>query len=711
MRYSLLTWVFAVFLASSSVHAQAPLTAGNPIVRSVRDLADPEMNFFAGRYYIYPTTEQGTQFHAYSSADLTNWSDEGVIFDLAVDCSWARNNGWAPSVVFRNNQYYFYYSANSKIGVASGPTPTGPFTDLGQPFIGSDPITMDIIDPMVFVDDDGQAYMYYGGSNGSRLGMRRLDPSMNAFDGSPAQNITPPNYTEAPYLLKRNGLYYMTYSNGNYRNGTYNVQYSTSTSPTGPWTYGGQILSSDQVRTGPGHASITRVPGCDQYYMTYHRYEPGATVRSLCIDRLNFESDGRIQRVNMTTYGVRPLLPGSPCTAGNVLSGGVYKLTLKGSSQCLEVLNNSTSAGARVQQGQDNGSAAQRWRLSLEPDGHYNLTHEGTTQALQPVGGASTGTPLLEQNTAGTADAQRWQLQALTDGYYKITLKGTNLCVEATSTSPGADVRLAPDNGNNLQRWQLEISSISVISGRTYKLVHKSTEQVLEVENNSPMRGANVQQNFDLGTSGQRWVITQEAGGSYKLTHKNALDPTSNRPQCLDVADNSASNNANVQQYDDNGATAQRWVITPTDNEYVKLTHEGTNQCLDVLYNSAEALVDVAQYQDNGNDAQRWRLELISDAPATPTSVRPGAAAAATLAVQAYPNPFTSQLTVQVAALQTGPAQVELVDPLGRVVATREVELRAGAQEVPVACPAGAAGLYLLRVRQGQQQVQAKLMR
>jgi beta-xylosidase len=116
---------------SLAVPVQAQLS-GNPLFSG----ADPEIHYFENKYYIYTTATYGTQFHAYSSIDLTNWKDEGVIMDLYPDSPWAQNNGWAPAVVFRNSKYYFYYTAEAKIGVAVGDTPIGPFKDTNDIYIG-----------------------------------------------------------------------------------------------------------------------------------------------------------------------------------------------------------------------------------------------------------------------------------------------------------------------------------------------------------------------------------------------------------------------------------------------------------------------------------------------------------------------------------------------------------------------------------------------
>jgi beta-xylosidase len=261
--------LLVMFLAWTQAVSQIQFT-GNPLING----ADPEIQYFNGQYYLYTTSVDTKKFHAYSSTDLTNWHDEGVIFDIGPQCTWAENNGWAPGVAFRNNKFYFYYTAEVKIGVAVGDSPTGPFTDLGSPLIGTDPYTTDIIDAMVFIDDDGQAYIYYGGSAGAQMVVRKLNADMVSLATGPS-NITPANYTEAPFLVKRNGVYYMMYSNGAWYNETYNVRYATSNSPTGPWTYRGIILQSNAEDKGPGHHSVLRIGNCDEYYIVYHRYENG----------------------------------------------------------------------------------------------------------------------------------------------------------------------------------------------------------------------------------------------------------------------------------------------------------------------------------------------------------------------------------------------------------------------------------------------------
>lgn len=592
--------ILLVFISfANSAHAQ---TSGNPLFTG----ADPEIHYFNNKYYIYTTAIYGTQFHAYSSTNLTNWIDEGLIFDLFPDSPWSQYNGWAPAVVFRNNKYYFYYTAETKIGVAVGNTPIGPFTDIGAPLIATDPYTDDIIDANVFVDDDGQAYIYYGGSGKSRMVVRKLNADMVSLATGPT-DITPQNYTEGPYMVKRKGIYYMMYSNGAWYNDTYNVQYSTSNSPMGPWTYRGKVLSSNAEDKGPGHHGVLKMGNCDEYYIIYHRYENGTSGdRKIAIDRMYFNSNDLIEPVNMTNYGVPARVPDQSCPTQSIVSGGIYKLTHKGTTQCLDVYNNGSQSGTNVQQSADNGNDAQRWIVTLEADGFYKLTHKGTNQCLDVVNNSNAQGTNVQQATDNNSDAQRWKIELMSDGYCKLTHKGTTqvLDVDNNSSQSGANVQQWSDLGTDAQRWKMDLIEVPIVSGGVYRLTHKGTNQSLDVSGGSTLQGANVQQHTKNETDAQRWIITKESDGFYKLTHRGTT-------QVLDVDNNSSQPGANVQQWSDLGTDAQRWKIELMSDGYFKLTHKNTNQCLDVVNNLAEPGTNVHQYTDNGNDAQRWKLDLL----------------------------------------------------------------------------------------------------
>jgi GH43 family beta-xylosidase len=304
----------AAFRADSSFRLTtpwAPKTAANPVLPGL--FADPHIANFGGRYYLYPTTDgyaswSGTYYKAFSSTDLVNWTDHGVILDHGPDVSWADNSAWAPAVAAKNGQYYLYFSGGlasgntaKQLGVAVSSSPTGPFRDaLGRPLVTSGQFSGgQAIDPMVFTDDNGQSYLYWG------QGVARavpLNADMISFTASQVRTITPSGYNEAPFVFKRNGTYYLMWSENDTRSEDYRVAYATGSSPLGPWTNRGVVLQKrlDAGIRGPGHHSIVRAPGTDTWYVAYHRFAVPAgngTNRETAVDRMQFNADGTIQPI------------------------------------------------------------------------------------------------------------------------------------------------------------------------------------------------------------------------------------------------------------------------------------------------------------------------------------------------------------------------------------------------------------------------------
>ncbi len=655
-------WFLTTFLCSSA-YAQF---SGNPIVPG--DHPDPEIRYFNGRYYMYPTNEGPNEFHAYSSADLTNWQDEGAIFSLRKDCSWANVNGWAPSVIQRNNKYYLYYTAEAKIGVATSNSPTGPFVDAGQPLIGNDPYTNDIIDAMAFIDDDGQAYLYYGGSSGARMVVRKLNPNMVSFASGPS-DITPPNYTEAPFLVKRDGIYYITYSNGAWYNETYNVQYATSSTPVGPWTYKGQILSSEGNIDGPGHHSILQIPGCDEYYIVYHRYNNGdRTKRTANIDRLYFDTDASIKRVVMTNSGVQARLPNGPCSAGNIISGATYKLIHKGTNQALNVANNSTAPGANVDQYNDNGNDAQRWIVTREEDGHYKFRHKNTNQCLDVSGNSSAPSTNVIQYTDNGNDAQRWWMEAMSGGYHKLKHKNTDQCLDAANNSAGpANVIQYTDNGNNAQRWKLQLIAMpAIVSGGIYELEPKCAPgKRLDVAGAQDANGVNVLIYQQNNNAAQKWRINDVGYGLYELV-----------PQCaptrrLDVAGGSSNNGTNIGIYQSNANIAQRFRILDQGNGYYELEPAcAPGKRLDVSGMRYQNATNIHVWQDYSNDAQRFRLILQPASNANLAEASSHQLITEKKASHPFPNPFQREVTFPAHLHAKGTVEVKIFDAAGKLIRT-----------------------------------------
>ena len=294
---------------------------GNPIIAGTA-AADPTIVQFGGRYYIYPTgggmTEPG--FGAWSSADLTDWRYEGPILKFA-DVSWAKKDAWAPDIIQRNGRYYFYFSADSSIGVAVADSPLGPFRDaLGKPLIEFEE-DMSTIDPCVFIDDDGETYLYWGATFSGQMFMRKLAPDMLSFQ---SEKYTVYDYCpdkdyhcEGSYVFKRKGLYYYLWSEYIWcdapridKDQSYRVNYAVSDTPYGPFhrvPTRVPILSTDMELgyIGPGHNSVLHLPGTDSYYIVYHQHNGDAVGhRHANIDALHFGPDGVLYTVRMTRTGV-----------------------------------------------------------------------------------------------------------------------------------------------------------------------------------------------------------------------------------------------------------------------------------------------------------------------------------------------------------------------------------------------------------------------
>ncbi|MBB3061784.1 family 43 glycosylhydrolase [Microbulbifer rhizosphaerae] len=307
--------VFAAFLLSVS----GVCLADNPLVSQVYT-ADPAARVFDGRMYVITSHDLDTQsgydmvdYRMFSSDDMVNWRDHGVVFDVRTDTSWA-NRAYAPDIISRNGQYYLYFPDGAgSIGVAVSDSPDGPFTDpLGRPLVDRNTPNADVqwlFDPGVFIDDDGQAYLYFGGGGPGNARVIRLDDDMISTSGS-AITIDVPYFFEGLYMHKRNGTYYLSYST-NPDNGM-RIDYMTSSNPTSGFQYQGTVLPNPwENNFNNNHASILEYN--NQWYMFYHNRavanERGASSyqRSINVDRLFYNGDGSIQQVDAGPAGVPKL--------------------------------------------------------------------------------------------------------------------------------------------------------------------------------------------------------------------------------------------------------------------------------------------------------------------------------------------------------------------------------------------------------------------
>ncbi|RBL88170.1 arabinan endo-1,5-alpha-L-arabinosidase [Chitinophaga flava] len=302
---------------------QQPLRVGNPVFPGW--YADPEGVVFGKTYWIFPTFSapynQQVYFDAFSSTDLITWKKHPRILDTAV-VKWARRAMWAPAVIQKGKQYFFFFGANDiqrngepgGIGIAVADKPEGPYRDyLGKPLIDSFYNKAQPIDQYVFQDRDGAFYLIYGGWG--HCNIARLKDDFTGFvpfsDGTVFREITPEKYVEGPTMFMRNGKYYFMWSEGGWTGPDYSVAYAIADTPTGPFRRIGKILQQDPaIATGAGHHSIIHAASQNKWFIVYHRRPLGlkdANARETCIDEMFFNEDGTIKSVIMTKEGVKQL--------------------------------------------------------------------------------------------------------------------------------------------------------------------------------------------------------------------------------------------------------------------------------------------------------------------------------------------------------------------------------------------------------------------
>ncbi len=288
--------------------------------------ADPAIRVFGDTYYVYPTSDKPnwmtTDFSVWSSKNLIDWKKEGMILDVTKELSWANIKAWAPDCIERDGKYYFYFCADGKIGVATADKPTGPFKDaLDKPLIQQGPnVKVYTIDPYPFIDDDGQAYLYFG--NGT-CNVFELKPDMITLDGDP-KAIRLKEFREGIVVFKRNGLYYFMWSVDDVRSDNYRVAYGTSKTPFGPVDVPKDyiVLHKNGIVKGTGHHSVVNVPGTNRWYIVFHRHaipDGNGYKRETCIEPMLFNEDETIKSVDPAAAPFPAGSVGEPITNGKGL--------------------------------------------------------------------------------------------------------------------------------------------------------------------------------------------------------------------------------------------------------------------------------------------------------------------------------------------------------------------------------------------------------
>jgi arabinoxylan arabinofuranohydrolase len=308
------------------------LMADYPIA-SQRYLADPTPLVTKDRVYIYCSNDDESPLEGsynipnvicVSSADMKNWTDHGCVFRAEDATTWAKKT-WAPAAIERDGKFFLYFgNGGANIGVAVADKPTGPFKDpLGKPLIthgtpGVQPAKdMWLFDPGVFIDDDGQAYIYFGGNGDDNVRVAKLNRDMISLDGDVIK-MNAPHFFEAAWVFKHRGTYYFSYSTT--PRAQMRIDYMTGKHPIEGFQYKG-IVSSQPPLNDHNNNHSAQFAFKDRWYHVYHNRivarEAGIPTgfrRNLGLEEMHFEEDGSIRQVEFTPDGVKQIAAINPYT-------------------------------------------------------------------------------------------------------------------------------------------------------------------------------------------------------------------------------------------------------------------------------------------------------------------------------------------------------------------------------------------------------------
>jgi arabinoxylan arabinofuranohydrolase len=317
MRFRAVPHVLTGGTLALSVLFAEPARADNPVVQHIYT-ADPAPLVQGDTVYLCTSHDEDVtvddfftmnDWRVFSSKDMVNWTDHGSPLSYQT-FAWATGKAWAPHCVERNGKFYFYVPVSDAIGVAVADSPTGPFVDaIGEPLVSN----YQYIDPTVFIDDDGQAYLYFGNP---KLWYVKLNEDMISYSG-PIEQVPmtaasfgersgdadrPTLYEEGPWFYKRNDRYHLVFAMGPLPE---KIGYSTSPGPTGPWTYEGVLMDNASGHAFTNHAGVIDFKG--HSYFFYHTQElagGGGFKRSVAIEEFTYNADGSFPTIAKTSEGV-----------------------------------------------------------------------------------------------------------------------------------------------------------------------------------------------------------------------------------------------------------------------------------------------------------------------------------------------------------------------------------------------------------------------
>ncbi|TBL45346.1 MULTISPECIES: family 43 glycosylhydrolase [unclassified Micromonospora] len=589
----LIALLLGVCAAVTAVLPGTSAKADNPIVQHVYT-ADPAPLVHNGRLYVYTgRDEDGStyftmrEWRVFSSADMVNWTDHGVPMNLAT-FSWASADAWAGHVIERNGQFYWYVPVKNRatgrmaIGVGVSSSPTGPFRDaLGRPLLENAEI-----DPHAFIDDNGQAYLYWGNPN---LWYVRLNSDMISYSGGLTQiplttagfgtrtgNPTRPTlYEEGPWVYKRNGTYYMIWAAeccGEY------IAYSTAPGPTGPWTFRGTVMP----RQG---ASFTNHPGIIDFaggsYFFYHNGAlpgGGGFTRSVAVEKFTYRADGTIPSMNMTTAGVPQVGTLNPFVRqeAETIAWGSGIETERASSGSMNVASIENGDWIKVK-GVAFGTGATTFTARVA-----SATAGGTIEVrLDSATGPLVGTCRV----SGTGGWQNWvDTSCATSG--------------ATGTR---DLYLRFTGGSgflfNVDWWQFTSGGTPTPSA--YRITNRNSGQVIDVQSPNLNDLAVIGQWTSNGNTWQQWRFLDAGNGNVRLQSVNS-------GKCVDINNFSTADGAQVIQYTCHSGLNQVFNWRPTGDGYHHLVNINSSKCLNVVGGSTTAGAALEQRTCGTATSMQW---------------------------------------------------------------------------------------------------------
>ncbi|GIF02421.1 family 43 glycosylhydrolase [Paractinoplanes rishiriensis] len=566
-----IAWLATVLL----VWTLSPVTAAradNPIVQHIYT-ADPAPMVHNGRVYLYTGHDEdgSTNFtmrdwRVFSSADMVNWTDHGTPMSLAT-FAWADANAWAGHVTARNGKFYWYVPVRQRgggmvIGVAVADSPTGPFRDaIGRPLLGNAEI-----DPNVWIDSSGQAYLYWGNPN---LWYVRLNADMISYSGGLTQiplttagfgtrtgNASRPTlYEEGPWVYQRNGLYYNVFAAeccGEF------IAYSTASSPTGPWTYRGTIMPR-QGGSFTNHAGVIDFNG-GSYFFYHNGALPGGGgfTRSVAVEKFTYNANGTFPTINMTTAGAPQIGTLNPYVRQEAetiaWSSGIETEPASGGTLNVWSINNGDYIKVKGV-GFGTGAASFTARVASAASGGR----------IELRLGSPTGTLVGTCNVSGTGG---WQ-----------TYANVSCPVSGASGTQDLYLRFTGGSGDlfNLDHWLFTAGGTGTPTA--YRVTNRNSGQVLDVQSPNTQDLAVIGQWPGNGNAWQQWRFTDAGNGNVTLQSVHS-------GKCADVVNWSAADGAGLVQYTCHGGANQVFTWRATGTGYYQLVNLNSGKCLNVAGSS-----------------------------------------------------------------------------------------------------------------------------